>query len=177
MKTFFVSLLLVASVALTVLAAQHKTHQHASPTQDTATATTTSDTGGDVVKRGAALGDSPVVAFSDVMKEPEKYAAKPVIVEGVIERVCSSKGCWMEISPKAGEVGARVTFKDYGFFVPTSSQGWVVKAEGEFAVKTLSKEKAEHYESEGARVKRNADGTVTEVNFVATGVELRKPQK
>lgn len=174
MKTFLVSLLLVACVALTVVSARQKTHQHdASQTQDGATATATSDDS-EVVKRGAALGDSPVVAFADVMKEPEKYASKPVIVEGVIERVCSSKGCWMEIAPKAGETVARVTFKDYGFFVPTSSQGWTVKAEGQFGVKVLSKEKAEHYESEGARVKRNADGTVTEISFVATGVELRK---
>ncbi len=186
MKTFFVSLLFIAGFALSVATAPRQTQQHASPTPDAATtaATTTTTTTTDdvaaeeeVVKRGDPLGDSPEVAFADVLKAPEKYTSKPVIVEGVIERVCTNKGCWMEIAPKAGDAGARVTFKDYGFFVPTSSRGWWVKAEGQFAVKTLSKEKAEHYETEGARVKRNADGTVTEISFVASGVELRKAQK
>ena len=179
MKTFLVSLFFVAGLALTVATAQHPTGQHASPAHDKAAAATPPATGdtAEIVKRGDPLGDSPEVAFADVLKAPEKYTSKPVIVEGVIERVCTSKGCWMEIAPKAGESGARVTFKDYGFFVPTGSQGWLVKAEGQFAVKTLSEEKAAHYESEGARVKRQADGTATEISFVATGVELRKAQK
>jgi hypothetical protein len=47
-------------------------------------------------------------------------------------------------------------------------------AEGEFAVATMSKEKADHLEGEGARLKRNADGTVNEVSFIASAVELRK---
>ena len=129
----------------------------------------------EVVKRGAPLGDSPAVALADVLKEPQKFAEKPVVVEGVIERVCTNKGCWMELAPAAGsQEGVRVTFKDYGFFVPVNSKGMKAKAEGQFTVKTLTKEKADHYEGEGARLKRNEDGTATEISFLASGVELRK---
>jgi len=132
-------------------------------------------TSAEVVKRGAPLGDSPSVALADVLKEPQKFADKAVLVEGVIERVCTNKGCWMELAPVAGSKdGVRVTFKDYGFFVPVNSQGMRAKAEGLFSVKTLTKEKADHYEGEGARLKRNEDGTATEVSFLASGVELRK---
>jgi hypothetical protein len=179
MKTFFVSLLLVVCLAFVIVAQQKQgatassSHeQHAGHTAATATDAETNN--GDVIKRGAPLGDSPSVAFADVLKEPQKYADKVVTIEGVAERVCTSKGCWMEIAPKAGAESVRVTFKDYGFFVPTSSKNFKVKAEGKFAVKVLTKEKADHYEGEGARIKRNADGTANEVTFVAVGVELRK---
>ena len=48
------------------------------------------------------------------------------------------------------------------------------KAEGVFTVKTLTKEEVKHMiEEDGAKFdKINADGTVTEVSFEATGVEL-----
>ena len=126
----------------------------------------------DPIKRGAPLGDSPAVALSDVLKDPHRYADKAVLVEGVVERVCTRKGCWIELAPEPGAAGVRVTFKDYGFFVPVDAQGMKVKAEGAVVVKELSKEKADHYAEEGARIKRNADGTATEVTFVAAGVEL-----
>jgi len=67
-----------------------------------------------------------------------------------------------------------VTFKDYGFFVPTDSKGMQARAEGVVKVKTLSKEEVDHLEGEGAKLNRGADGTAKEVTFVASGVELRK---
>ena len=49
------------------------------------------------------------------------------------------------------------------------------RAEGEFSVKTLSKEEVDHLvKDDGAKIKANADGTAHEVSFVATGVELWK---
>jgi hypothetical protein len=68
----------------------------------------------------------------------------------------------------------RVTFKDYGFFVPLDSKGAKVRAEGIAEVKTLSKKEADHLEEEGAKLLRNEDGTAREVSFVASGVELTK---
>lgn len=128
----------------------------------------------EMIQRGAPLGDSPKVALADLIGSPQKYTGKPVIVEGVIRRVCQAKGCWMELSTKPDATGMRVTFKDYKFFVPTTSAGLHVKAEGILDLKVLSKEKADHYASEGAKIDRNADGTANELSFVATGVELSK---
>ncbi|MEJ7616331.1 MAG: DUF4920 domain-containing protein [Pyrinomonadaceae bacterium] len=127
-----------------------------------------------VVRRGQALAGAAFVSLDNLLKEPGAYQEKIVAVEGVVERSCTNKGCWMEIAPKAGEAGMRVTFKDYGFFVPLNSQGMKVKAEGQVAIKTLSRAQADHYEGEGARLTRNADGTAHEVTFIATGVELKK---
>ena len=133
------------------------------------------DTG--VITQGAKIGDSPTVTLGDVMKNSDKFIGKTVIVEGQVQEVCQKKGCWMEVVSGDQESSIRVTFKDYGFFVPMDSHGMIARMEGQFDVKTLSKEDADHLEAEGAKITRNDDGTANELAFVATGVELRKPQK
>jgi len=120
------------------------------------------------IKRGAPLSDAKPTPLADVLKSPDAYTSKPVLVEGTITNVCAQKGCWMELE------GMRVTFKDYGFFVPKTSKGYAARAEGVTQVEKLSKEEADHLAGEGAKLHRNADGTAEEVTFVASGVELTK---
>lgn len=109
--------------------------------------------------------------------EPEKYAGKNVVVEGVVVRSCKKEGCWMEMADKEGGKSVRVTFGDHAFFIPLNSAGMKVKAEGKFVTKVLTKEKVDHLiNDDGAKFdKRNPDGSVTEVSFDATGVVLTKP--
>jgi hypothetical protein len=131
----------------------------------------------DVVKCGAELGKSPMAVVAEIMKDPTKFADKPVIMLGTVNEVCQKKGCWMEVMPDGMKSGVRVTFKDYGFFVPMDAHGMIVRAEGVFHTKVWSKEDADHMEGEGANLVRNADGTATEIGFIATGVELTGPKK
>lgn len=130
--------------------------------------------GNPVIKRGAALGTSPVVKLSAVLANPASYANKSIILEGKVRECCQRKGCWMELTAAGASAPIRVTFKDYGFFVPIRSKGYRARAEGTVVVKRLSKEEVEHMRSEGASMKPEPDGTVLEVGFVANGVELRK---
>lgn len=76
-----------------------------------------------------------------------------------------------------GVPGCRVTFKDYGFFVPLDSAGSRAKVEGAVQVSTVTPEQVEHLESEGARfASKQPDGSAREIRMVATGVELwREP--
>ncbi|HEX2120995.1 MAG TPA: DUF4920 domain-containing protein [Thermoanaerobaculia bacterium] len=128
-----------------------------------------------IVKRGAAIpADAELVPLAQVLEKPDQYAKSAVVTEGVIETACERKGCWMQLAPEAGKPGVRVTFKDYGFFVPTDSKGMTAKVEGVVAIETLSKEDADHLAAEGAKLTRNEDGTAREISFVANGVELRK---
>lgn len=129
-----------------------------------------------VLKRGAALGKSKKVSLAKVMANPSKYSGKMVRVEGVIVRSCKMEGCWLELAPKADAKAVRVKMKDHGFFVPLDSAGAMAKAEGIFTIKTLTKEMVDHLiEEDGAKFEnRNADGTVTEITFEATGVELTR---
>ena len=129
---------------------------------------------GDVVTRGAAISkDSKTVPLAQVMETPQDFTKEPIVVEGLVETACQNKGCWMQVVPETGKAGMRVTFKDYGFFVPKDSKGRSARMEGVVTVKTLSKQEADHLAGEGAKLNRNADGTANEVSFVATGVELR----
>ena len=133
--------------------------------------------GEEVIKRGAPIAaGAKAVPLAKVLEAPEEYSKAPVVVDGVISQACTRKGCWMELVPAAGKSGVRVTFKDYGFFVPLDSKGMIARAEGVTTVKTLSKKEADHLAEEGAKLTRNADGTAREVSFVANGVELRKSE-
>jgi hypothetical protein len=80
----------------------------------------------------------------------------------------------MELAEGEKGAGVRVTFKDYGFFVPTDSAGSSARVQGVVKLATLSPEMAAHYESEGATVPRDASGQPREVQLVATGVELKR---
>ena len=126
-----------------------------------------------VVKRGAPIGDSPVVDLADALESVSSYADQTVTVEGTVNRVCQMKGCWMELMPDGADRGIRVTFKDYAFFVPTDSGGASARLEGMFERNTFSKADADHLIAEGVALTRNPDGTATEVSFVAQAVELR----
>jgi uncharacterized protein YdeI (BOF family) len=132
---------------------------------------------GEKITRGAALSNkAKKVSLEKVLKSPEKFAGQTVSVEGVIVRSCKKEGCWMELAPKEGAKSVRVTFGDHAFFIPLNSAGFKAKAEGVFTVKTLSKEHVDHLiNDDGAKFEnRNTDGTVTEISFDATGVELTK---
>jgi hypothetical protein len=177
MKTFFAALLLCAS-ALSAAAQEDAHHGRHAQREEPAGAASGR------LLRGEAIGpDAPRVSFADALKEPQKYAGKAVVIEGVVRRVCQAEGCWVEIGPKAeggggaesgGAGSVRVTF-DHKFSVPKDGARMNFRAEGTLKVKTLSKEAVEHLVKEdGAKIKTNPDGTADEVTFLATGVELWK---
>jgi hypothetical protein len=122
---------------------------------------------------GAAFEPGPVVPLMALLARPVEYANKSVITEGQVQRACSSKGCWMEIG--VGEDACRVTFKDYGFFVPTDSAGARAKIQGRLATRVVEAAAVQHLEAEGARFRnKRADGTATEVRLIASAVQLER---
>lgn len=171
MKKFLFSLVIAAGLAPASVPAQCGQHGHKEKAG--AAQPSPADAGG-VVKRGEAVGEAESVKFAEVFKEPQKYAGKRVLIEGVVERVCQAEGCWMQISPESGAAeSVRVTF-DHKFSVPKEAGRWKFRAEGEFSVKKLSKEQVEHLKEDGAKLKTNPDGTSDEISFLAAGVELWK---
>ena len=129
------------------------------------------------IKRGAPIGDSELVELREVLENPNAFAEKTVRVAGFVVRSCKKEGCWAELGPeKDSKKTVRVTMKDHQFFIPLKSAGYRAAAEGIFFVKTLSKKQVKHLiEDDGAKFEKiNKDGTVTEISFVATGIELTK---
>ena len=124
---------------------------------------------------GAPITPGPELLLADVLKTPERYRDQAITVAGHVRSACTRRGCWMEVAESADPAvpGCRVTFKDYGFFVPTDSQGASAKVQGTFGVSTLPPERVAHLESEGGQFPhKNPDGSVNELRLVATGVEL-----
>jgi len=190
MKTLRSCLLMLVAVPMVALAhehastptqaqpaAKHEKHEadcHHPPVPAQAAAPQAG--GGWTLTRGEALKGAPAVKLADLLAKPQEHSGKTVRVEGQVRKACEKKGCWMELAtaPDAKGPGVRVTFKDYGFFVPLDSAGSQARVEGVVQVAELSENRAKHYEGEGAIVPRGSDGKPREVQLVATGVELRR---
>ena len=67
-------------------------------------------------------------------------------VRAPVAEVCRNKGCWMVLTERGRS--ARVTFRDYAFFVPKDLAGKTVIAEGTLSRKVLSADEAEHLAKE-----------------------------
>jgi hypothetical protein len=129
------------------------------------------------IKRGETIGDSKKVSLTKVFENPEKYAGKMVRVKGYVVRSCKMEGCWAEVgATKDAKQTIRVKMKGHSFFIPLKSAGYKVLTEGVFSIKKLSKEEVKHLmDEDGAKFENiNADGTVTEISFMASGIELSK---
>src|ERR1044072_8792940 len=110
MKTFLAALLLCACAASAAAQDAHNAHpqKQEQPTPQSAP----------TLRGEATAADTKRVSFADALQEPQKYADKAVVIEGVVTRVCQAEGCWMEIGPKSkGDGSIRVTF-DHTFAVP-----------------------------------------------------------
>ncbi len=172
MKLFINLAIIILAFSFSALA-QGEMKEKAKPTDADKTAAIPSDS---YLKRGAPIGNAKKVSLEKVLKDPAKFTGKTVRVEGVIVRSCKMEGCWAELAPNANAKSVRVKMKDHAFFIPLQSAGAMARAEGVFAVKTLSKAQVDHMiEEDGAKFEnRNTDGTVSEVSFEATGIELTK---
>jgi hypothetical protein len=127
------------------------------------------------IVRGEKLQNLKNIELASILKTPTDFDGKSVHVEGTVRKACEKKGCWMELaSAEKDGPAVRVTFKDYAFFVPLDSAGSKVKVEGSVKVAELSKEKAEHFIAEGAKVAKGKDGKYRDVQLVAVAVELTK---
>jgi hypothetical protein len=124
---------------------------------------------GDPVRAGSAE------SLDRVLGNPDPYAGRTILVEGHVRRACTRKGCWMELAttPEAQSPGCRVTFKDYGFFVPTDSAGSKARVQAVVELAQLKPAHVAHLEQEGAHFSsKDSDGGAKEVRLVATGVEM-----
>jgi hypothetical protein len=113
-------------------------------------------------KFGAPLGNSPVVALADIVRETGKYAKTTVKTEGQVTAVCQAAGCWMEITDPVGQ--AHIRMGGHSFFVPKSASGRRARVEGT----VLPKPDDGECEKEALE----ATGRTVKVELDATGVEL-----
>lgn len=104
-----------------------------------------------------------------------------VVIKTTVAEVCPKKGCWMRVQgAKPGE-HVRVTFKDYGFFVPTELNGREVALKGRYVKHVESVEEQKHLLKDAKRPQAEIDAITQPketLRFVATGVkDLTSPSK
>lgn len=119
---------------------------------------------------GATLPeDEKAISLGELFESSEEYLDKEVVVETRIAKVCQKKGCFFVATEGAST--ARITFKDYGFFIPTDSGGKDVTVLGIFSRVPVSKEQAEHF-AEDLDETPSPEATEYEYSIVASAVKL-----
>ena len=91
-------------------------------------------------EQGAPLG------LADLINNGDSYLDQEVLVATRIAKVCQKKGCFFVATE--GAATARISFKDYGFFIPTDAGGKDVLLLGIFSRTSVSEEEAEHFASD-----------------------------
>jgi len=120
---------------------------------------------------GAGLTLTEVDDLSDVVRQPELFADRPVLVRARVYDVCQRRGCWMVL--RDGDAEVRVQFKDYGFFVPRDCTGQVAYVEGRVTTQEIGASETQHYAEESLRGDPGGgEGPQRVVAIEATGVRL-----
>ena len=116
-----------------------------------------------------------VIAASQLKDLTLQGKATDVVVSAKVITACKKKGCWMTVDIGNNEE-MRVTFKDYGFFVPKDCDGKEATFKGVATFDTTAVEMLQHYaEDEGLSEEEIAKITEPEVALVfeASGVVIK----
>lgn len=123
---------------------------------------------------GEEISKDNVIEFSKAAELDNKI---PVKIQGEIIQTCAKKGCWMTISIP-GQEELRVTFKDYGFFVPKDGvEGKNAIVEGELIKSVTDVETLRHFAEDAGKSKEEIDAIIEpkeEYSFKATGVIIKE---
>ncbi|MFK8032384.1 MAG: DUF4920 domain-containing protein [Gammaproteobacteria bacterium] len=125
----------------------------------------TSETFGEPMKKMPSL-----VGLANVLKEPEKYTQTAFGLEASVKKVCQKKGCFF--IAQQGQETIRISFKDYGFFVPTDITNRTVTLVGTLTQHEVSPEEAKHFSKDLGEKGSVKSGFTYEI--VATSVRVPK---
>ena len=119
---------------------------------------------------GARLDDSiPEVSLGEIANAGGDYVGQSVRVVARVAKVCQKKGCFF--FAQEGDAVVRISFKDYGFFVPTDISGKRVTLVGDVVAREVTAEEASHYADDiGADAPPVKQGEVYEI--VASAVRV-----
>lgn len=123
---------------------------------------------------GAEITADQAIPVSDVIDQFSMDHEVPFKISGTLHQVCAEKGCWSKLQTEDGRM-VRMTFKDYGFFLPTDAASRQVIAEGVGLRKETSVEELRHY-AKDAKKSDEEIASITEPKieylFEAAGVLL-----
>lgn len=124
---------------------------------------------------GDSISIDSAVSINDLknlMGDKKEFAVK---LTAPVGSVCQKKGCWMELVA-ADSSTMRVTFKDYGFFVPKDAQGKTATVLGVAKVEETSVADLKEYAKDDGKSAAEIDAIKEpkrELVFEASGVVLQ----
>lgn len=93
---------------------------------------------------GATLDETvPAVSLEEIASDGAGFVGKPIRVTARVAEVCQKKGCFF--FAQEGSSVVRISFKDYGFFVPTDISGKRVTLVGEVVAREMTADEAAHF--------------------------------
>ncbi|RIW15854.1 DUF4920 domain-containing protein [Algoriphagus lacus] len=124
---------------------------------------------------GNIFQEEKVVTPAEMVASVEAKGTFSGKISGEIKEVCTKKGCWFSMELPNGE-SMRVTFKDYGFFIPTNSQGFPIVLEGVATLSETDVETLKHYAEDQGKSKEEVESITApkrEITFEATGAKIK----
>jgi hypothetical protein len=126
-------------------------------------------------KYGASIDEAGAVPMSQLLTEMSAKGEVQAKVTGKISECCQNKGCWMNIDKGDGST-MKVTFKDYGFFVPKDAAGKTAVMQGKAYYDTLTVATLRHYAEDAGKSKEEIEKITEpkiELAFEAEGVIIK----
>lgn len=123
-----------------------------------------------ITKHGEAITEEGAVSPADFLSKFESKDSLEVKLTANITEVCSKKGCWMKLDMDNGKT-MRVTFKDYGFFVPKDATGRTAIIQGVAKIDTVDIATLKHYAEDADASQEEIDAiTEPEINYAFEAV-------
>ncbi|MCY7349807.1 MAG: DUF4920 domain-containing protein [Cytophagaceae bacterium] len=124
---------------------------------------------------GTKISPAGAISTTELTKRLSATDTLVTKVQGTVESVCQAKGCWMKVKLDDGQT-MRVTFKDYGFFVPKDITGKTVVFEGKAFQKVTPVKDLKHF-AEDAGKSKDEIARITKpekaIGFEADGVVVK----
>lgn len=142
--------------------------ENTTASDSTATAATEQFFGDKITAENA----TPIADLKTLMGDKTEL---PVKIQASVDAVCQKKGCWMDLKTAEGET-MRVTFKDYGFFVPKDAAGKEAIVEGVAKIEETSVADLKEYAKDAGKSKEEIEAIKEpkkELVFEASGVILK----
>jgi hypothetical protein len=108
---------------------------------------------GSVKKLGKELTLKNKTKISEILKKPESFVGKKVLIEGMVVDVCSKRGCWMEVASDKSFQKIKVKVNDGEIVFPMEAKGKTAKVEGTVYQIKMTKEQVIERKTEEAKEK------------------------
>lgn len=102
----------------------------------------TADAGVEGEAFGEPLTLTAVTPVATILKDPEAWVGRKVLVEGMVVEVCEKRGCWMDIAADGDFQSIQIKVEDGEIVFPLTARGRRARVEGTVEKLELTMEQA-----------------------------------